>query len=306
MLSAIALVVFCSFFLLFMTLYLQLTRASQKTAQRINAVLGTAASTVRERELKAPFYQRAIKPMLGKWSRSLVKMLPAEKEAGLGRRINYANLQSKITPREFLAIKYLAGALAAILGGITGTIQGCQVLSFVFYVLLGLLAGWYGPDFYLQVKGRERQQAIEKNLPDVLDLLTVSVEAGLGFDGALLKVVEKSKGPLAKEFNLTLQEISVGKPRAEALRDLSDRTGVDDLAYFTSAVILADQLGLSIGNVLRLQAEQIRLKRRQQAEELAMKAPVKMLIPMIFLIFPAIFVVLLGPAVIQITRIFQN
>ncbi|CEP66281.1 Type II secretion system F domain [Moorella glycerini] len=301
----IAVAVFGLFFLLTVMLYQQLTQANPRKSRRISEVLGSQpVPTVRERELKAPFYQRAIKPILGMWSQKLIKMLPAEKEAELGRRINYANLQSKIAPRELLVIKYLAGGLAAVLGALAGTSLVQQVQSIFILSLLGLLAGWYGPDFYLQVKGRQRQQAIEKSLPDVLDLLTVSVEAGLGFDGALLKVVEKSKGPLAEEFGLTLQEIRMGKPRAEALRDLSGRTGVHDLASFTGAVILADQLGLSIGNVLRLQAEQIRLKRRQRAEELAMKAPVKMLIPMVFFIFPAIFVVLLGPAVIQITKYF--
>jgi tight adherence protein C len=300
----IAVAVFWLFLLLTLMLYQQFVWANQWKNRWLNEVLGgQPLPTVRARELKAPFYQRAVKPVLGRWSQKLIKMLPAEKEAELGRRINYANLQSKIAPRELLVIKYLAGGLVAALGALAGT--GLERAQSIFILgFLGLLAGWYGPDFYLQVKGRQRQQAIERSLPDVLDLLTVSVEAGLGFDGALLKVVEKSKGPLAEEFGLTLQEIRMGKPRAEALRDLSERTGVHDLVTFTGAVILADQIGLSIGNVLRLQAEQIRLKRRQLAEELAMKAPVKMLIPMVFFIFPAIFVVLLGPAVIRITSYF--
>ncbi|WP_258359142.1 type II secretion system F family protein [Moorella sulfitireducens] len=302
----IAVLVFWLFLLLNLSLYSQFARDNRRENRWLNEVLGEQSlPTVRARELKAPFYQRAVKPLLGRWSEKLIKMLPVEKEAELGRRINYAHLQGKIAPRELLVIKYLAGGLVAVLGALAGTLLH-QAHTLFFLGFLGLLAGWYGPDFYLQVKGRQRQQAIEKSLPDVLDLLTVSMEAGLGFDGALLKVVEKSKGPLAEEFGLVLQEIKIGKPRSEALRDLAARTGVHDLATFTGAIILADQLGFSIGKVLRLQAEQIRLKRRQRAEELAMKAPVKMLIPLVFFIFPAIFVVLLGPAVIRISSFFSK
>jgi tight adherence protein C len=297
---AIAMEVFLLCFLLGFMLYHQVA-----PARRISDILGSRpALTARERELKIPFYQRAVKPLLDKWSQKLIKILPAEKEAELGRRINHAHLQHKIAPRELMILKYLASAGGAIGGGLVAAGYFQQLGGLLAFCLAGLLAGWYGPDFYLHLRARERQRAIEKSLPDVLDLLTVSVEAGLGFDSALLKVVEKSKGPLTEELGLTLQEIRMGKPRAEALRDLAARTGVDELASFTGAVILADQLGLSIGNVLRLQAKQLRLKRRQRAEELAMKAPVKMLIPLVFFIFPSIFVILLGPAVIQLTRYF--
>lgn len=304
---ALAIAVLIGGFVLLLTLalYQQIAWVEDGRNRWLLEMLGEQLQpTVRERELKVPFYQRVLKPLIGRWSRKLIKILPAEKETELGRRINYAHLQGKITPREFLALKYLAGGLTFVLGATVGAglEQGGSTL---LLGVLGFTVGWYGPDFYLNAKGRERRQMIERSLPDVLDLLTVSVEAGLGFDGALLKVVEKGKGPLAEEFGLTLQEIRMGKPRAEALRDLSSRTGVHDLATFTGAVILADQLGLSIGNVLRLQAEQMRRKRRQRAEEQAMKAPVKMLLPMVFFIFPAIFVVLLGPAVIRIANYFR-
>ena len=136
-------------------------------------------------------------------------------------------------------------------------------------------------------------------MPDVLDLLTVSVEAGLGFDAALQRVVQKMTGAISVEFAKTLQEIKMGKHRREALRDLGLRTGIDDLNTFISAIVQADQLGVSIGNVLRVQSEQMRRKRRQRIEEKAMKAPIKMLIPMVLFIFPTIFIVLLGPAAMQ-------
>lgn len=141
---------------------------------------------------------------------------------------------------------------------------------------------------------------MSKELPDVLDLLTVSVESGLGFDAALQKVVRKTKGPLSNEFNKTLQEIKMGKARRDALRDLANRTGVEDLSTFIGAIIQADQLGVSIGNVLRIQSKQMRQIRKQRIEEKAMKAPIKMLLPMVFFIFPTLFLVLLGPAAIQL------
>ena len=161
------------------------------------------------------------------------------------------------------------------------------------------------PDMYLNLCRRQRSESILKSLPDVLDLLSVSVEAGLGFDAALQKVVEKSQGPLADEFDTALNEIRMGKPRREALRDMARRVEVDDVSTFVGAVVQADTLGVSISNVLAVQAEQVRQKRRQRAEEKAQKAPVKILIPMLFFIFPTIFIVLLGPALLQIGKVFK-
>lgn len=147
---------------------------------------------------------------------------------------------------------------------------------------------------------KKRQREILKSLPDVLDLLTISVEAGLGFDQALTKVVEKAKGPLAEELAKTLQEIQYGKNRRDALRDLSTRLQVDALTQLVNALLQADRLGIGIAQVLRVQAEDLRMRRRQYAEERAMKAPVKLLFPLIFFVFPSLFVILLGPAAINI------
>lgn len=130
------------------------------------------------------------------------------------------------------------------------------------------------------------------------------IEAGLGFDGAMVKVVEKSEGVLPGELHLVIQEIRMGKPRRKALREMAERLGVDELSSFVGSVIMAEQLGIGMGNVLRMQSKEIRQKRRQRVEETAMKAPVKMLIPMVMFIFPAIFIILLGPAALQIMRVF--
>ena len=166
--------------------------------------------------------------------------------------------------------------------------------------------GWLVPEMMMQSKRKEREKQIRKSLPDVLDLLTVSVEAGLGFDAALAKVVERKKGPLADEFALLLQEIRMGKSRRDALREVSERVKIDDITSFIASVIQADQLGVSIANILRIQSAQVRTKRRQQAEEAGMKAPIKMLFPLIFFIFPTLFVVLLGPAIIQVATTFMG
>jgi tight adherence protein C len=143
-------------------------------------------------------------------------------------------------------------------------------------------------------------------LPDNLDLLTVSVEAGLGFDQALLKLVEKTQGPLTDEFKRVLQEMRIGKTRRDALREMSVRAGVEDLQTFVVAIIQADQLGVGIGKVLRIQSQQLRERRRLKAEERAQKAPVKMLIPMVVFIFPCLFIILLGPGVLQLIDNFAK
>lgn len=167
---------------------------------------------------------------------------------------------------------------------------------------LGLLF----PNLILNKQIVERQKKILNSLPDVLDLLTVSVEAGLGFDGALAKVIDKMPGPVADEFENVLQEMKVGKQKRDALKDMAERVAIHDLTTFVGSIIQADQLGVSIGNVLRLQSEQIREKRRQRAKEKAMKAPVKMLIPMVLFIFPTIFSVLIGPVIIKVIYTFAK
>lgn len=305
MLALIMAAIFIEALLLTILLYNFLFKSRREIEQRVAEVASRKNSaTTRELQLKEPFYKRAIKPVLVKMSSVMIKALPAEKEAQLAHKLVKANLNEAIAPRELLVVKYLAGIGAAVLLWAFAGILGKNFMQTFVLCAAGLGLGWFVPDFYINNKGSTRASEIEKSLPDVLDLLTVSVEAGLGFDGALAKVVEKTKSSLSQEFMLMLQEIKMGKPRAEAMRDMSKRVDVDDLSTFTGSIIMADQLGVSIGNILRLQSVQIRQKRRQRVEELAMKAPIKMLIPMVLFIFPAIFVVLLGPAAIKIANTF--
>ena len=167
-------------------------------------------------------------------------------------------------------------------------------------IVVGAYLGYALPEFWLGGRVKKRQKAILMQIPDALDLLTISVRAGLGFDGALGKVVEKLQGPLTEEFRRALAEIRVGKPRRDALRDIVPRTEVTALTNFIGAIIQAEQLGVSISKVLQVQSEQLRIERRQRAEEMAAKAPIKMLFPLVGCIFPSLFIVILGPAIILI------
>lgn len=276
-----------------------------RMTKRLDAVVGSPAPTpIRQQELSAPLYQRAIKPALVGLSNMLVKYIPIAREAQLAQKLLEAGNPGNLAPREIMVIKYLSAAAVSCLLWFFAQSLDKNFIQCLLLALVGIPSGWLLPDMFLNSKSRQRKEDVEKALPDVLDLLTVSVEAGLGFDGALVKVVQKSNGVLADEFVQVLQEAKMGKPRREALRDMANRVAVDDLSNFVGSVILADQLGISIGNVLRLQSKDIRQKRRQRAEEKAMKAPVKMLIPMVMFIFPAIFVILLGPALIQISKAF--
>ncbi len=304
MLEFIVATVFLEAIFIVLVFYNLKNKGRQEVEKRVNEVVGNLTPTFREQELKVPFFRRVVKPVLSKFSLLLTRMMPTEKESALNQKIMMAGANEKIAPRELLVIKYLASAGTAFLLWMLGGLFAKSIIQSALMGVIGLGLGWILPEYFINKKAQARKTELEKGLPDVLDLLTVSVEAGLGFDGAMMKVVEKTKSVLSEEFRTALQEVKMGKPRAEALRDMSNRTGADDLSTFTGSVILADQLGISIGNILRLQSEQIRQKRRQRAEEMALKAPVKILIPLIMFIFPAIFVVLLGPAIIQIAEVF--
>lgn len=209
---------------------------------------------------------------------------------------------SKLGLGEWLAWRLIALVVGAALGFI-GALGQQGIMTFAV-IGAGIGLGWYYPLVYVKQKATKRQKEMTKSLPDVLDLLTVSVEAGLGFDAGMAKVVEKTKGPLAEEFSKTLQEVRLGKGRRDALRDMGRRTSNPDVVGFVSAIVQADQLGVSIGNVLRIQSEDLRQRRRTRAEEQAMKAPIKILFPLVLFIFPSIFVIILGPAVINLIDVF--
>ena len=210
-----------------------------------------------------------------------------------------------MSPQSFLAIK---GA-AAVGGGILGFVFGAAASGGATALALALLAavtGYMLPEFAVGAKARGRREQIRAELPDALDLLAVSVEAGLAFDGALTKITDHMKGALSDEFSLALHEIRIGESRAEALKKLAQRTGAAEVAAFTRAIIQADQLGISLGRILRVQAVDTRNRRQAAAEEKAMKAPVKMLFPTVLFIFPTMFIVILGPAMLSLLDLFKQ
>lgn len=253
-------------------------------------------------ELSQPLTLRVLKPVWDRLSGNIVRSMPVARRRYLQRRLQSAGVPVWLTPGGFRLIQLLLSGLAGGLAAATGLLSQEGWINLALLLVVGALAGILLPELYLGSRIKGRRQEIERSLPDVLDLLMVSVEAGLGFELALVKVTEKFRGALSGEFGRLLQELRLGKPRREAFRDLAERVGVDDLTSFIGSLVQAEQLGVNIGSMLRLQAEQMRRKRRQRAEEQAMKAPVKMLLPLVFCIFPALFVVLLGPAILQIMK----
>ena len=279
----------------------------QNIAQRMDQVIGAPPPLpLRELELSTPLYQRAIYPTLTGLGKLLGRFIPAAREAELAKKLIIANYPGNLMAREWMVIKYLAAIGLGFLLWTWAGLLGKPLSQCILMAGVGVPLGWLGPDLFLSSKIQNRKSQVERELPDALDLLTVSVEAGLGFDGALMKVAEKTDGVLANEFVLMLQECHMGKPRRDALRDMANRVEVDDLTSFCGSIILADTLGISISNVLRTQSQQMRQKRRQRTEEKAMKAPIKMLFPMVMFIFPAIFVILLGPAALRIMKAFGS
>ncbi len=194
----------------------------------------------------------------------------------------------------------------ALFGFAIGFLSSFPFLARIQLTLIGFIAGHLLLGYWLKAKVKKRKEEILRTLPEILDLIMVSVEAGLGFDAAMMKVVEKQKGVLADEFNIVLQDIKMGRPRRDALRDMARKNNVEDLSNVIASLVQADQLGISMGSVLRNQSNQIRQKRKQRAQEQAQKAPVKIMIPLVFFIFPSIFIIILGPAFIQIMEYFSN
>ena len=258
--------------------------------------------SLEELELALPFKDRVIRPFFRGVSGFLLRHTPQQSIERLRHDLLLAGSPGNLDVADFLGIK---GIATLTLGGLaTSVLAGMLGLGWALVCGGGVgLLGYTMPSFWLRSRINARRKEITKALPDALDLLVISVEAGLGFDAAMQKVAEKWDNHLTREFGRALSEMRVGASRREALRGIVERTDAPDVAAFISAIIQADQLGVSVGRVLHIQADQMRMKRRQRAEEQAHKAPIKMLFPMILLIFPAMYIVILGPA---IPRILKN
>ncbi len=301
----ITVMAFISSFLVVYSLMTYFKRDSLAVSSRLNNIRDSETG-YENSELNSPLYIRVFKPILDNISKVMIKITPAEIISSLEAKIIKGGNPGNLTVKEWVNIQAL---LAVGLPALTFLLcrEGKANAGITFLLILTEVAlAFVLPGFILGKIITARQKVILYSLPDVIDLLTVSVEAGLGFDGALMKVVEKKPGPLASEFEKVLQEIKVGRQKRDALRDMAKRIDIQDLTAFIGSVIQADQFGVGIANVLRIQAEQIRLRRRQRAQERAMKVPVKMLLPMVVFIFPTLFIVLLGPVIIQLIDQFAN
>ncbi len=266
--------------------------------------LGTMqAKNLEELELQAPLFERTIRPLVARLSGYVARVTSTSFSQSTEKRLALAGNPGSLRVADWLGIKAIGAVVGAgvffLLFFILGLLKLPLPIQLVM-VVVGLFLGYTLPEFWLGGRVRGRQHAILLQIPDALDLLTISVRAGLGFDGALGKVVEKLQGPLTDEFRRALAEIRVGKARRDALRDIVPRTEVPALTNFIGAIIQAEQLGVSISKVLQVQSEQLRIERRQRAEEMAAKAPIKMLFPLVGCIFPSLFIVILGPAIILI------
>jgi tight adherence protein C len=256
--------------------------------------------------LNLPFRERVIKPAMRKLGERIESLTPTRLQSSLKEKLIAAGYTTRTNMMNFLTIQGILVFCLPLLVMFLTSVLSSKPEKILLFGILAFLVSLLLPSIVLTNKKIARQNQIRKTLPDALDLLVVSVEAGLSFDMALVKVTEKIKGVLSEEFAVALNEIRLGKLRKQALREMAERTGVDELISFVGAVVQADQLGVSIGNVLRVQADSMRTYRRQKIEELTAKAPVKMLFPLIFFIFPSMFVVILGPAVIHLIRIFMG
>jgi tight adherence protein C len=246
------------------------------------------------------FKERVLVPSVERLAALALRVNPKASADAIGSRLIASGLSSRISTAQFLAVKSgaaLGGAItAAVLGVAVGPLAGIALVP----VFAG--SGFYAPEIFLTMKIKSRREQIRSELPDALDLLAVSVEAGLGLDGAIAKLTEHMEGALVDEFALTLGEMRIGESRPDALKKMAERVPAPELASFVRSVLQADQLGISLGRILRVQAADSRLRRQAAAEEKAMKAPIKMLFPTALFIFPAMFIVILGPAVLNFTH----
>jgi tight adherence protein C len=273
---------------------------------RLTQLGSIEARNLEELELQQPFAERTLRPFIARLSRMGSRLSSASSSDNAEKRLAMAGNPGDLRLTDWIGVKMLVGIfLGGFLFIVLGLVAG-GLLTGMFLGVVGIGIGYLVPEFWLGGRIKARQKVILKMIPDTLDLLTISVRAGLGFDAALAKVVEKLPGPLSDEFRRALAEVRVGKTRRDALRDMIPRTNVQPLSNFIGAIIQAEQLGVSIAKVLQVQSEQLRIERRQRAEEMAAKAPIKMLFPLVGCIFPSLFIVILGPAIISIVKTLGN
>ncbi len=266
----------------------------------------TGAPEEMKTELDSTFADRVLFPLLARSQRMGRRLTPEDASERIREKLEKAGNPVGWTVERVMAGKVVGFAAALIISLIVTVIMGLGFLFTLGVVVLASLAGYMAPNMYLYQQTYDRSEKIGRALPDAIDLLTISVESGLGFDAACAQVARNTEGPLSEEFARMLQEMQIGLGRSEALRSMADRSDLADLRSFVSAMVQADAFGIPIGQVLRVQSSEIRVKRRQWAEEMAQKVPVKILVPLIFCILPCLFIAVLGPAGITVMDSFSG
>ncbi len=282
------------------------SRSVDPVQARLTQLGSMQARTLEEIELQQPFFERTVRPLAIRLSGLAQRITSPSKVSRTEQRLAMAGNPANLRTVDFLGMKVIVAAGVAIVAFFVLTIFiGGAGFAMIAAPAFGAI-GFFVPEFWLGRRIKKRRKAILLAVPDTLDLLTISVRAGLSFDGALSKVTEKTEGPLADEFRRVLAEVRVGRVRRDALRDVVTRTDVQALTNFIGAIIQAEQLGVPISKVLQIQSDQLRIERRQRAEEMAAKAPIKMLFPLVGCVFPSMFIVILGPAIILIMANFSS
>jgi tight adherence protein C len=282
------------------------TNTAEMVQQRLQ-VYGAGGTTpdkvlsLDEVELQRPFSERFLRPAIERLGSLMSRSTPAKARQDLDNRLELAGRPGNLTPADFGAIRIVAAAILAAIGLLLGLLMGSTLYT-VIGLAAGAVVGYYAPVMWLKQKVDARRAAIQKGLPDAMDLLVIAVDAGLGFDAALARVTDKYKNALSDMFAKVLREVSLGRPRLEAMDEMGRSSGVDDLHNFIQAIIQSEQFGTGIGKILRIQADEMRRRRRQRAQEKAAQATLKMLLPMVGCIFPVLWIVLLGPAALILMK----
>lgn len=266
----------------------------------------TSAPRELKGDLDASFQDRVLVPLLARFQGLGRRLTPDDANERILAKLDLAGNPPGWTVDRVAAGKVIGFIVALLVSLLLSIAMGLSFVVTLLFVVGASVAGYLAPNMYLYQKAYDRAAQMQKALPDAIDLLTISVESGLGFDAALSQVARNTEGPLAGEFARMLQEMQIGRSRSEALRSLAERTNLPDMRGFASAMIQADSFGIPVGQVLRVQSSEIRTKRRQWAEEMAQKVPVKILVPLIFCILPCLFIAVLGPAGISMMENFSG
>ena len=273
------------------------TSTGQMLQQRLMAYEDKRPISLEEQELQLPFTERFVRPAMDRIGRLISDRTPEKARQELQNKLNLAGKPFGFSPSDFTAVRYAAAGVLGCVGLLLGLILQ-NPMELLLFAGIGAALGFFYPVMWLRQKVAGRRKEIRLALPDALDLLTIAVEAGLGFDAAMARVTDKFKNALSDELVQVLQETRLGRPRLEALDDMGRRTGVEDLHNFVQAVIQSEQMGVGIAKMLRIQSDEMRRKRRQRAQEKAAQASLKMLFPMVGCIFPTLWIVLLGPGLL--------